>query len=130
MRLWLYNRIIAIAGMAALVGDRVIASGAADNPAKPFLVIQMDPERRPLGLTRKARVQEIHIIVWVHDAPGSMARIDDACRLLKDNLPVEGIKVGNLSIFELWWDETGSDAFDDHYNTNCRPVMFTAMTRQ
>jgi hypothetical protein len=59
-----------------------------------------------------------------------MAHIDEACRLLKDNLPVEGIMIGNLSLYELWWDETGADAFDDHYNTNTRPVMFTAMTRQ
>jgi hypothetical protein len=130
MRLWLYNRIKAIAGMAAVVGDRIIASGAAENPGAPFLVVQMDPERRPLGLTRKARVQEVHIVVWVHDKPGSMVNIDKGCQLLKDNLPVEGIKVGNLSIFELWWDETGGDAFDDHFNTNCRAVMFTAMTRQ
>jgi hypothetical protein len=116
--------------MSTLIGDRVISSGSADNPIKPFIVLQMDPERPPLGMPRKAKVQEIHIIVWAHDTPGSMAKIDDICRLVKDNLPAEGMMVGNLSIFELWWDETGSDAFDDHYNTNCRPVMFTAMTRR
>lgn len=130
MRQWLYNRILAITGMSALIGDRILSSGAAGNPVKPFIVLQMDPERTPLGMTRKARVQEVHIIVWAHDLPGSMAKVDEVCRLAKDNLPAEGIKIGNLSLYELWWDETGADAFDDHYGTNCRPVMFTAMTRR
>lgn len=130
MRAWLYNRIKNIAGMSTLIGDRVISSGAADNPTEPFLVVQMDPERPPLGLTRKANAQEIHFIAWVHDKPGSMLKIDEVCVLLKNLLPVEAVWVGNMFVASLEWDETGGDAFDDHYSTSTRPVMFTMMTRR
>ena len=128
MRTWLYNRIKGLAGMPA--GIAVISSGAADNPVAPFVIVQMGVEEPPLGAIAEERTQQIPFTVWVHDRPGSMISIDDICVALKDGLPVEGIVVGNMSIYRLKWESTGQDAYDDHYKTNTRPVRFSMMTRR
>jgi hypothetical protein len=68
---------------------------------------------------------------WVHDTPGSMLKIDDVAIALKNELPtLDGAVIGGLSRYALTWEETGQDAFDDHFGTNTRPVRFRAMTRR
>ena len=131
MRQFIYNRIKDIAGLSTIVGDRVISSGAADNPVEPFIIVQMGIELPPLGLAKEAGAQSVPFSCWVHDKPGSMLRIDEACVLLKYGIPTDvGAKVGNMSHYGIEWVETGGDAFDDHYGTNTREVMFTMMTRR
>lgn len=131
MRTWVYNRIKAITGLPAGIIDRIISSGSGDNPASPFMVVQMGTEDTPLGATAEERTQQVPFTVWVHDKPGSMVQIDDVCVLLKNNLPTEdGIKVGNMSVYRLKWESTGEDAYDDHFGTNTRPVRFSMMTRR
>lgn len=135
MRTWLFNRIRGITSIPAAFGSgdtlRLFASGAADNPEKPFMVVTMGIERPPLELPRSARAQAVPFIVYVHDAPGSMLNIDDCAVALKNNLPTEdAAKVGNMSLYSLWWEETGQDGSDDHYGTVVRPVRFSMMTRR
>lgn len=130
MRSWIYNRVRAIA-LPDSFGNppRVISASAADNPDKPFLLIAMGVESRFLGSTKSMRVQSIPFTVYVHDIPGSFLNIDNASKALKDNLPIDGAVVGNMSIFELVWTDTGEDGYDDHYSTNVRPVRFNMVTK-
>lgn len=113
------------------MAQRVITSGNANNPTSPFIIVQMGVEQTPLGMPAESRTQEIPVNIWVHDKPGSMVAIDEACVALKDNMPYhDGIKVGGLSILDFWWEDTGEDAYDDHYGTSTRRVTFRAMTRR
>lgn len=135
MRTWLYNRVKGLAGIPAAFGAgadrRVISSGSEDQPEKPFIVIQMGVEQPVLGMPAEMRTQTIPVTVWLHDEPGSMLLIDDAANALKDNLPVPaGAVVGSMSVYEVRWVETGQDAYDDHWETNCRPVRFVMTTRK
>lgn len=128
MRTWIFNRVKVITGLADAA---VISSGSADNPAPPFVVVQMDIEQPPLGISAETRTQWVPFTTWVHDAPGSMIWIDTQALLLKDGLPTfDGFKIGNLSVYRIEWVETGQDTYDDHFETNTRPVMFRAMTRR
>jgi hypothetical protein len=135
MRAWIYNRIKGIGAMPAAFGAgaamRVISSGSADNPVKPFMVVQMGVEDPPVNSSAEERTQNIPFTVWVHDAPGSMLNIDDAAVALKNGLPtVDGAVVGGMSVYRVKWEATGEDAYDDHYHTNTRPVRFSMMTRR
>lgn len=134
MRTWIYNRIKAIVGIPTSFGVgsamRVISSGSADQPVKPFLLVQFGVEQPPLGASAEERTQAVPFTVWVHDKPGSMVNIDDAARALKNGIPIAvGVVIGGLSIYEVRWVETGEDTYDDHFMTNTRPVRFSAMTR-
>lgn len=129
MRTWIYNRIKGIASLPGDIATRVISSGAADNPGTPFIAVAMGTEQPVLGMPPSMRVQEIPVDVWIHDEPGSMLVIDDAAVALKDNLPTEdGTVVGNMTILTLRWEETSSDAYDDHFGTNARRVSFRLTT--
>ena len=132
MRVWIYNRIKAIAGLAAIVGDRISSAGSLDNPAvKPFIHVAMGVEQPALGMPAEARVQRIPFTCYVHDTPGSMIKIDQVAQLLKDNLPTpDGVKVGGMSVYQIEWTDTGEDGYDDHFGTNVRPVRFSMMTRR
>lgn len=135
MRTWVYNRIKAASGIPAAFGTgaamRVISSGASENPAKPFLIVQFQVEEPPFGAIAEERTQQVPFTVWVHDEPGSMVRIDDACVALKNGLPMDGgVVVGGMSVYRVKWEATGEDAYDDHYGTNTRPVRFSMMTRR
>lgn len=133
MRIWLYNRLKNLAGLdAAFKADgHIISTGAADNPAKPFLLVSMKVESPPLGLPPSAGAQGIPFGIWVHDTPGSMTRIDDACVAIKTGLPTQdGFTTGGMSVYEVRWLSTGQDAYDDHFGTNCREVQFSMMTRR
>jgi hypothetical protein len=136
MRAWVFNRIKALGTIPAAYGTgagmRVISSGSGlENPAKPFLLVSFGVEGKPLGATPEMRVQQVPFTVWVHDAPGSMLVIDDAAVALKNGLPTEdGLVVGNMSVYNLRWEETGEDVFDDFFHTNTRPVRFSMMTRK
>lgn len=126
MRTWIYNRIKAAAGLPTGMGDRVISSGAADSPTRPFIVIQMGVEQPVPGMPASARVQTIPFTAWVHDKPGSMLNIDEAAKALKNALPTpDGAVAGGMTVYECKWTDTGEDAYDDHYATNTRPVRFT-----
>jgi hypothetical protein len=132
MRAWLYNRINGLANRpASWVGKDIYSSAASDQPQEPFMIISLNTEQPPPSMPASTRTQAIPFTVWVHDRGSSMLRIDDACVWLKNNLPFEdGITVGNMSIYNLVWELTGDDAYDDHFNTNTRPVRFTMMTRR
>jgi len=135
MRTWLYNRIKAAieaaGGMPDGLKDRIVSSGSADNPTPPFIVLSMGVEQPPLGMPASSRTQQIPFTCWIHDKPGSMINIDNIGVALKDALPTDlGAVVGNMSVLGLKWTDTGEDAFDDHYNTNTRPVRFELTTRR
>jgi hypothetical protein len=131
MRSWIYNRIKAIAGMPGGMVDRVISTGSNATPDAPFLIVAMGTESSVLGMPAEAGVAEVPFTVWVHDAPGSMLNIDAAAHLLKDNLPgVTPAVVGGVSVYECRWNDTGEDAYDDHYHTNTRPVRFRLVIRK
>lgn len=129
MRTWIYNRIKAILGDPT--NWSLTSSGSADNPATPFIVITMGTEQPPPGMPASSRTQQIPFTAWVHDAPGSMVRIDEMAVSLKDGLPTaDGAVVGGLSVLGCVWTDTGEDAYDDHYGTNTRPVRFLLTTRR
>ncbi len=130
MRTWLYNKIKALVFPSGM-GDKITSSGSTDNPAPPFLVVQMGTEQPVLGMPASSRTMTVPFTVWAHDAPGSMLNIDAACVALKNGLPsADGAVIGGMSSFGITWDGTGEDAFDDHYSTNCRPVRFTMTARR
>lgn len=130
MRTWLVNRVKGT-DLPGTMADRVITSGNANNPVPPFIIVQMGNEQTPLGMPAESRTQEIPVDIWVHDKPGSMVAIDDACVALKNSIPIHtGLVVGGLSILDLWWEDTSADAYDDHYATSTRRVSFRAMTRR
>lgn len=130
MRTWLVNRIKGLT-LPGNMNLRVISSGNANNPVPPFILVQMGNEQTPLGMPASSRTQEIPVDVWVHDKPGSMVNIDDACVILKDSLPVhDGLVIGGLSILDFKWEDTSADAYDDHYQTSTRRVSFRAVTRR
>ena len=135
MRTWIYNRIKGLAGIPTAFGVgnamRLISSGAADDPKAPFMIVSMGVESEFPGATAEMRLARIPFTVWVHDTPGSMLQIDEACVALKNGLPVpNGAVVGGMSVYECRWIETGQDVFDDHFKTNTRPVRFTLVTRR
>lgn len=129
----MYNRIRALTFPAAFgAPPRIISSGSdLDNPLKPFMILQMDIEEKPLGATAEMSVSRLPFTVWVHDEPGSMVAIDDAAFALKHNLPtLDGAVVGNMSHYGIEWEDIGQDAFDDHFKTNTRPVRFVMRTHR
>lgn len=134
MRTWVYNRIRGLSGIPAAFGSppRVLSSGNDDtNPVKPFLLVSFGVEQPPLGSVAEMRVQRIPFTVYPHDIPGSMLNIDDAAVALKNGLPMNsGVVVGGMSVYNLEWEETGEDGYDDHFSTNTRPVRFWMMTRR
>lgn len=131
MRTWLWN-LLHNAGW--LIADwkadgKLISSGSADQPEPPFMLLGMQVEQPFPGMPASAKTGEIPFTVWVHDTPGSMLRIDEACIALQNNLPTEdGFMIGNMSVLRVKWTETGQDSFDDHFKTNCRPVRFAMVT--
>jgi hypothetical protein len=129
MRTWIYNR---ANGLLQPLGWVLFGAGAADNPAsRPFAVLAMDPELPTLGMPVEMRTQSIPFTIWLHDAPGSMLKIDDAAIALKVGMPTNaGALVGGMSVYECRWEMTGNDAYDDHYNTSSRPVRFSLITRR
>jgi hypothetical protein len=109
--------------------NNVISSGAVDNPDPPFMAVSMGTEQTPLGMPAESGTQEIPFDVYVHDRPGSMLKIDQACVALKNNLPtVDGAVAGGMSIHSIRWEDTSADAYDDHYQTNMRRVSFRMYT--
>jgi hypothetical protein len=131
MRAWLYNRVKALTLPTGDDPADILSSAAATNPTPPFLILSMGVEQPPLGGTQEERTQRIPFTVWVHDAGSSMVKIDDACIALKQGIPsLNNFMIGNLSVYEVRWEETGQDAFDDFFKTNTRPVRFAAMTRR
>ena len=131
MRTWLYNLLTNMGALPApyRLPGKIISSGAADGPGAPFIVASLGVEQPFPGMPRESKTQEIPFTLWVHDVPGSMVQIDDAAIALKNNIPTrDGFKIGNMSVLEVRWTETGEDAFDDHFKTNCRPVRFAMVT--
>lgn len=131
MRTWLYNRLTNMPELPApyRAAGKVISSGAANAPAAPFIVATIGVEQPFPGMPREARAQEIPFTLWLHDTPGSMLQIDDGAVALQKNLPTEdGFMIGTMSVMGIRWTETGEDAYDDHFKTNCRPVRFSMVT--
>lgn len=131
MRTWLWNILKNMLAIPApyRADGKLISSGSADMPAPPFMMLTMNVEQPFLGMPPSAKVQNIPFTIWVHDTPGSMTRIDDAALAIKNNLPTQdGFMIGNMSVMEVRWTETGEDAYDDHFKTNCRPVRFNMVT--
>jgi len=129
-----YNRVVNLPGIPSSFGTppRVLSSGNNEvNPVKPFLLVRFDVETRPLDSVAEMRVSRVPFSVWVHDEPGSMLDIDDACFALKNNLPTtDGAVVGGMSHYGIEWEEIGQDTYDDGYLTNTRPVRFWLMTKR
>ena len=133
MRTWLFNRLTNMSEIPAEFRQtgKIISSGAADAPLAPFLIVSLNVEQPWLGLPRLVGAGTIPFTVWAHDTPGSMLRIDDACIALKHYLPTDdGFMIGQMSVMQLRWDETGEDSYDDHFKTNCRPVRFAMVIRR
>lgn len=127
MRAWIVNRIKALP-LPGTMATRVYTN--ITSPTKPFILVTMGIESTVLGMPVEARVQTIPFTVWIHDVPGSYVNIDDSALVLKNQLPTEqNFVIGGLSVYRIAWEETGQDAFDDHFGTNTRPVRFTAMTK-
>lgn len=133
MRTWVYNRIRGLSLPPEFgTPPRVLSSGNDQtNPVKPFLLVSFGVEAPPLGAPAAERTQRIPFTVYPHDVPGSMLHIDDAAVALKNQLPMlDGVVVGGMSLYNLTWEETGQDGYDDHFGTNTRPVRFWMMTRR
>lgn len=129
MRTWLYNRVKGLALVIDKIGDKVISSGAADNPAPPFIVITMGVEQAYQDMPPSTKTQTIPFTVAVHDDPGSMLDIDDLAIAIKNGVPsLDSFKIGGLSVMQVKWTDTGEDGYDDHWGTNFRPVRFAAVT--
>lgn len=131
MRAWIYNRVKACAGLDAEYAGNVISSGSGDNPQGRFLLIAMNPEQPALGLPAAAQAQGIPFTVYVYaGTDGDMVSVDNACIALKNGIPTEdGVVVGNMSVYQVKWEESGEDGYDDHFNRNVRPVRFSMMTK-
>lgn len=128
MRTWIFNRVKAILDLG---DDNVISSGAGgSSPIGVFAVVNMGVESAWPGMPVTRRPSIIPFTVWLHAGlDSSMIDIDDPAVLLKNALPTEdSFMVGGLSVMNVRWAETGQDAFDDHWGTNCRPVRFTMVT--
>lgn len=132
MRAWIFNRINNLPNKPTSAASlSVYGSAGAEQPVAPFALVSMGMEIPPLGMPAESRTQLIPFTVWVHDLGSSMVRIDEVAVWLKNELPTQvGFKVGNMSIFEIKWEDTGGDVFDDHFKTNTRPVRFSMMTRR
>jgi hypothetical protein len=128
MRTWIFNRVKAI---TSLDDDHVISSGhGGSTPSGVFAVVSMGVESAWPGLPSERKPSIIPFTIWLHaGTDASMLDIDDPAVLLKNELATEdGFKVGNLSVYRVKWEETGQDAYDDHWGTNCRPVRFSMVT--
>lgn len=63
--------------------------------------------------------------IWVHDAPGSMTKVDSALEALKAWLPTQApAEFGGKEIFACEWSGHSDDLYDDHYKTNTRHADF------
>lgn len=128
MRTWVFNRVKAI---TSLDDDHVLSSGSGlSTPTGVFAVISMGVESAFPSMPSERKPSIIPFTIWLHAGlDASMLDIDDPAVLLKNGLATEdGFKVGNLSVYRVKWEETGQDAFDDHWGTNCRPVRFSMVT--
>lgn len=131
MRTWVWNVAKATPGLpAGITESKIMSSGSADNPVAPFVLISMGVEQQVLGMPASAKTSEVPFDLWVHDRPGSMVNnIDKACFAFKDYLPtLVGVRVGNLVVLEIRWEEIGPDQKDDHFGTMTRRCSFRAFT--
>ena len=134
MRSWIYNLIVNMANLGS-IKDRVVSSAATEEQmkalAKPFMIISMGADDLPVDSTTDDGTFNQMVDVYVHDAPGSWNKIDDACVVLKRELPQAApAVVGGLSVYQLKYLETSNDATDDMLGTNFRRVTFQGTCRR
>lgn len=129
MRSWLYNRI-----KPALVGtaweDRLFSSGNVDERVPPFAVLRMMVEQPFLGMpVTDKKTGNVPFAVNIHVAAGeSMVDVDDAAQAVKAAIATESaVVVGNITVMNVRWTDTGEDGYDDHWATDFRPVRFNAV---
>lgn len=114
------------AAVRALVEDRIVSSGAADELSRPFLIIRAGAYTRAM-----ADVWRFPFTLYAHDDPGSYVQIDAIQKAVHEAM---------MSAVDQWWgsqfvmgvtdDGWSDDLFDDHYGTATRFGAYTLTARQ
>lgn len=89
IRKWLYDRITTSSPIITVVpAARVLGAGSAEGAVlvKPFIMIKMGSVLPELEGDDGADVVGANVEIWVHDNPGSFARIDALLKLIKERL--------------------------------------------
>lgn len=101
---------------------RVFSSGAADSPAKPFIVVRSLATLKPM---RESVVEQGGWQINIHDEPSSYTGIDDiqdAINVIMDSVEPQWYQGRWLmDLVNNGWSE---DLFDDHYQTATRYGTF------
>ena len=120
-RLWSYELIRTNQPIVDVIEERVFGSGSVDKvpERKPFIIIRQDAPLPDLNDGDAPLIASTTLTVWVHDEPGSYARID---RILGY---VRGILVGQVpgAVACTWLGDSG-DLSDDTFKTITRNGSF------
>jgi hypothetical protein len=122
---YVWEKLRADAGLTAIVPvDSVFASGSMEEvPAdKPFIVLRFDPATPAI---KPAMIQDFS--VWVHDDPGSYARIDQVLGIIRTMLPGPVPDDGGILIE---WQGDSPELADDIRETIVRNASFRLAGRR
>lgn len=127
MRKWMFAAVNSTPGRVALIGDRLMTTGAVDGPAgdgdrpdTPFAVLRAATNQGGMGHVKQQRYQ-----VWLHRDPGSMIDIDDFMKALEEHVPtLAPSQTAEGVVMDAKWEDTSGDGFDDHFQTVTRYASF------
>jgi len=108
-RKWLYDKVTGLA-----LADTYMAGTLDQTPAtKPFIAIRLELESpNSPGLFQDATI-------WVHDSPGSYARIDDIISDLKSGIIGQ---ISDAGAIGATWQGNSGDLVDDARGTIVKNV--------
>lgn len=119
---WIYQNVLNAlpSGMTLMSSGASGAKEAGNSPSRPFAVWHGDGSMGGLG-----HVKQKVISVWVHDDPGTLARINLAIEDLEGTLPAAApYRDGEITVMDCSWQFSSADAFDDFFKTNTRYAEF------
>lgn len=127
MRKWMFAAVNSCPGSSALLGGRLMTTGAVDGPdgdgdapATPFAVLRAATNQTGMGHVKQQRYQ-----VWIHTTPGSMISTDEFLKSLENHIPsLTPSKTAEGVVIDARWEDTSGDGFDDHFQTTTRYATF------
>lgn len=121
-RQWYYEKISQTQDILDVIPvEYIFGSGSLDTvpPHKPFMVLRNDAAIPLLNDGDAPLIADKTLFVWIHDEPGSYARIDGLLDI------VRGILVGQVTdAVACTWSGDSGDLADDTFKTITRNGSF------
>lgn len=110
--------------------DRVFQTGSVDtNPVTPFIVYRQSGHFP--GVTKRSKVRQQSLEIWVHDEPGDYSRIDGILNRIEQTFDavVHASAAEGESIGSADFESRSPDLDDDGFGTICKMTNYTITGR-